>query len=39
MINLNKEQIRSILSSFSGHIAQELEYAYRGEGPVWICKK
>ena len=33
MIHLNKEQIRSLIPAYTGHIAQELEYAYRGEAP------
>ncbi|MCL2287405.1 MAG: GNAT family N-acetyltransferase [Firmicutes bacterium] len=33
MINLSKEQIQSLIPLFQCHIAQELEYAYRGEAP------
>ena len=33
MIKLNEHQINHIIPLFSGHIAQELEYAYLGEAP------
>ena len=33
MITLTKEQIQHLIPLNKGHIAQELEYAYRGEAP------
>lgn len=33
MIELSKDQIKKILPMYKGHIAQELEYAYREEAP------
>ena len=33
MIKLSKDQIRSLIPLYKCHIAQELEYAYRGEAP------
>ena len=33
MIKLSKEQIQSLIPLYQGHIAQELEYAHRGEAP------
>ena len=38
MIKLNKEQIKSLIPSYTCHIAQELEYAYREAAPFGQVK-
>jgi len=38
MLKLNKEQIKSLIPSYTCHIAQELEYAYREEAPFGQIK-